>query len=92
MTMNTTTQPRQGTRTIEVFTAGCPVCRETVDAVRAAVVDCGCEVIERRCEGDSCCEPAQRYGVKAQPSIVVNGAIVFEGKPTTEQVRTLLAV
>lgn len=77
-------------RTIEVFTAGCPVCRDTLETVREAVADCGCEVIERRCKGDTCCTPAQTYGVKAQPTIVVNGKIVFEGRPTREQVRSLL--
>lgn len=92
MTTNAMQSTQQGTRTIEVFTAGCPVCRETLDTVRAAVADCGCAVVERRCEGDTCCEPAQRYGIKAQPTIVVNGEIVFEGKPTPEQARTLLAV
>ncbi|MBA3767264.1 MAG: thioredoxin family protein [Acidobacteria bacterium] len=79
-------------RTIEVFTAGCPVCRETIDLVRQTVEGCGCEVVERRCEGDTCCAPAVNYGVKALPTIVVDGKIAFEGRPTPEQARTLLAV
>ncbi len=33
-------------RTVEVFTAGCPVCRETLDLVRQTVAGCGCEVVE----------------------------------------------
>ena len=82
---------KQTKRVIEVFTAGCPICRETLEMVRHAVAECGCEVIERRCEGETCCAPAQRYGVKAQPTIVVDGRIAFEGKPTLEQVRDLLA-
>ena len=79
-------------RTIEVFTAGCPVCRETLDLVRQTVAGCGCEVIERLCEGDTCCAPAQSYGVKALPTIVVDGKIALEGRPTPEQARELLAV
>ncbi len=79
-------------RTVEVFTAGCPVCRETLDLVRQTVAGCGCEVIERRCEGDACCPPAVSYGVKALPTIVVDGKIVLEGRPTPEQARELLAV
>jgi len=78
-------------RTIEVFTAGCPVCRETLELVQKTVSSCGCEVIERRCEGETCCAPAGSYGVKALPSIVVNGKIVFEGRLTPEQARELLA-
>ena len=78
-------------RTVEVFTAGCPVCRETIDLVRQSVAACGCEVVERRCEGDTCCAPAVSYGVKSLPTIVVDGKIAFEGRPTPEQARELLA-
>ncbi len=79
-------------RTIEIFTAGCPVCRETIETVRKAVADCGCNIIERKCEGDTCCEPAVNYGVKALPTVVVDGKIVFEGKPTPGQAREALAI
>lgn len=78
-------------RTIEVFTAGCPVCRETLELVRQAVASCGCEVVERRCEGDACCAPAVSYGIKALPTIVVNGKVVCSGRPTPEQANQLLA-
>ncbi len=78
-------------RTIEVFTAGCPVCRETLELVQKTVSSCGCEVVERRCEGETCGAPAISYGIKALPSIVVDGKIVFEGRPTPEQARELLA-
>lgn len=78
-------------RTIEVFTAGCPVCRATLELVRQTVASCGCEVIERRCEGETCCAPAKNYGVKALPSIVVNGKVTFEGRPTPAQASELLA-
>ncbi len=79
-------------RTVEVFTAGCPVCRETLDLVRQTVAGCGCEVVEQRCEGETCCAPAVNYGVKLLPTIVVDGKIAFEGRPTPEQARELLAV
>jgi hypothetical protein len=78
-------------RVIEVFTAGCPICRETLELVQKTVSSCGCEVIERRCEGETCCAPAKGYGIKALPSIVVDGKIAFEGRPTLEQARELLA-
>jgi len=78
-------------RIIEVFTAGCPVCREALDLVRQTVANCGCELIERRCEGDTCCAPALNYGVKALPTFVVNGIVTFEGRPTLEQARELFA-
>jgi len=77
-------------RTIEVFTAGCPVCKETLELMHQTVAACGCEVIERRCQGDTCCEPARNYGVKALPTIVINGKVAFEGRPSPEQATQLL--
>lgn len=79
-------------RTIEVFTAGCPVCRETLAAVREAVSNCGCEVIEQRCEGETCCASAMNYGIKALPTVVVNGRVAFEGRQTPELLSQLIAV
>jgi protein-disulfide isomerase len=32
-----------------------------------------------------------RYGIKAQPTIVVDGRVVFEGRPTADQMQALLA-
>lgn len=74
---------------IEVFTAGCPLCTETLEQVRRAVSACGCEVIERRCAGTKCCDEAKRYGVRAMPTVVVDGQIVFEGKVTPAQAALL---
>lgn len=77
------------TRTIEVFSAGCPLCNETLKLIREAVGACGCAVVERRCEGDECCEPAKRYHIGKLPSVVVDGAIVFEGRVTPDQAALL---
>ena len=70
---------------IEVFTAGCPLCLDTLNAVKESTKECGCEVIERRCEGTECCDSAKSYGVKAVPSIVVNGKIAHVGKLSAEE-------
>jgi len=69
---------------VEVFTAECPLCVETLKTVREATKDCGCEVVEYTCKGLECCEPAQRYGIKAMPSIVVDGKIAHEGRLSAE--------
>ncbi|HEX9782348.1 MAG TPA: thioredoxin family protein [Opitutaceae bacterium] len=68
------------TRKIEVFTAGCPLCNETLERVRTAVAACGCEVVERRCTDTECCDDAKNYGVRAMPSVIVDGEVVFEGR------------
>lgn len=76
-------------RVIEVFTAGCPLCHETLNAVKEAVATCGCEVVERRCSGVECCDEAKRYGVRAMPTVVVDGEIAFEGRITAAQAALL---
>ena len=78
------------TRRIEVFTAGCSLCTDTLNLVNEAVKDCGCEVIERRCPETEQCDEAKAYGVRTMPTIVVDGAILFEGKPSREQAIALL--
>lgn len=67
-------------RTIEVFSAGCPLCEETLKLVNESVTSCGCQVIERRCPEGELCAEANQYGVQAMPTVVVNGQIVFEGR------------
>ena len=58
---------------IEVFTVDCPLCKNTLNAVKQATKECGCEVIEKRYKGNECCEPAENYGIKSVPTILVDG-------------------
>ncbi len=73
-------------RTIEVFTAGCPLCDETMKAVQDAVASCGCNVVARPVDGPE----AQRYGITAVPTIVADGQVLHVGRPTPEQAVALL--
>ncbi len=73
------------THKIEVFAADCPLCKDTLNEVKEATKDCGCEVIEHRCEGSECCEPARNYGIKAVPTVVVDGKIAHVGKISAEE-------
>lgn len=75
---------------IEVFTADCPLCKETLKLVKQEASS-ECEIMERRCQGDECCEPAKNYGIKAVPTIVVDGKIKFVGKPTLAEIKSLFA-
>jgi hypothetical protein len=74
---------------IEVFTAGCSLCDDTLRLVKEAVSSCGCEVIERRCPPQQMCEEGKAYGVRAMPTVVVDGAIAFEGRIKREQAALL---
>ncbi len=62
---------------------------EPVELVKKAVASCGCEVIERRCGEKERCAEAKQYGVRAMPSVVVDGKIVFEGRITPAQAALL---
>jgi glutaredoxin 3 len=76
-------------RKIEVFTAGCSLCDDTLRLVKHAVSSCGCEVIEQRCPPQRMCEEGETYGVRAMPTVVVDGAIMFEGRIIREQAALL---
>lgn len=67
---------------IEVFTAGCPLCRETVQTIEVGKCG-GCTLIEYDLRHDptAYAEKLQAYGVRAVPTIVIDGVIKIEGKP-----------
>ena len=78
--------------TFEVFSADCPLCRSAAMTLHSAIDKrkCGCAVIERRCSGDVCCEPARKYGINAVPTVVRDGVIVHVGKLTEQEAEALL--
>lgn len=77
-------------RTIEVFTAGCPVCSETLDLVKRVTKDCGCRVVEKKSTDKAHPDEVKAYGIKAMPSIVVDGVVVYEGKPDQKWAEAML--
>ncbi|BDA73952.1 thioredoxin [Rivularia sp. IAM M-261] len=69
-------------RQIEIFTADCPLCDETVQMVQElACSHCEVSIYKLRQEQ----EKAKQYGVNAVPAIIVNGKLVLTGKPNREQ-------
>ena len=63
-------------RTIEVFTAGCPICEPAVELVReAAGADHEVLVRDLRVEGTAA-QQARGYGIKTLPAIVVDGSLL----------------
>ncbi|MBE9079770.1 thioredoxin family protein [Romeria aff. gracilis LEGE 07310] len=65
-------------RIVEVFTAGCPLCDETVKRVRElACSNCDVQVWDLRtgCVTDECREKAAQYGIHRVPAVVVNGQL-----------------
>ena len=79
-------------RKIEVFTAGCTECEETVTMVKDLVCE-SCEVIfynlSKVCESKECLEKVNAYGIKKVPAVVVDGKITdySSSAPTIEDLR-----
>ncbi len=66
-------------RRVEVFTAGCPICEETVNVVKSlACPRCEVHVYDLRegCATNECREKAREYGITAVPAIAVNGELL----------------
>lgn len=66
-------------RRVEVFTAGCPICDETVNLVKStACPNCEVQVYDLRegCATNECREKAKRYGITAVPAVAVNGVVL----------------
>ncbi len=78
------------TRHIEVFTAGCPICSETLELVKKVTAECGCHVVEKRCADKVCFDEAKVYDIKAMPSIVVDGVLVHIGRPDQKWAEAML--
>ncbi|MCJ2670027.1 MAG: thioredoxin family protein [Thermoplasmata archaeon] len=80
---------------IEVFTASCPLCKEAMEIIKR--VGYGkCTVTEynlfERCEDKVCLEKAKEYGIRAVPTMVVDGKVAVQGRPTERQVRHYLGL
>lgn len=66
-------------RTVEIFSAGCPLCRDAEARVRAIACP-SCEVSVRdlndSATGTDSLRRAQAYGIRAVPAVVVNGRLL----------------
>ena len=61
-------------RKIEIFSAGCSVCDETIQMVNAiACPSCEIEVLDMRQEDAA--EKAKGYGIRSVPAVVINGKL-----------------
>ena len=61
-------------RTVDVFTAGCPLCDDVVDQVREIACDsCNVRVVPLQDEAGA--RRAEEVGVQSVPAVAVNGAL-----------------
>lgn len=62
------------TRKIEVFSAGCPVCDQTIELVhQVACPSCEVEVLDMRSDGVA--KRAEELGIRSIPAVVIDGKL-----------------
>ena len=61
-------------RSIEVFSAGCPVCSETIDMVKNNACP-SCEVTVLDMNDPAVASRAKSLGVKSVPAVVIDGKL-----------------
>lgn len=61
-------------RKIEIFSAGCSVCEEGIQAVREAACS-SCDVQVRSMNDPQVAEDAKRYGIRSLPAVVIDGQL-----------------
>ncbi len=61
-------------RKVEVFSAGCGVCDETVALVRSLACE-SCDVVVHDIHQPEVAAKAKRYGVHSVPAVVVDGEL-----------------
>jgi len=62
-------------RRIEVFSAGCPACRETVELVESLACP-SCDVTLRDMHDVAVARRAQSLGIRSVPAVVIDGRLV----------------
>jgi glutaredoxin len=61
-------------RTIEVFSAGCPTCQETIDLVnRVACSSCDVSVLDMH--DNAIATRAKQLGIRSVPAVVIDGKL-----------------
>ena len=61
-------------RTIEIFSAGCPACEETVTIVKQAACP-SCEVTVLDMHHPEVARRAKSLGIRSLPAVVINGKL-----------------
>lgn len=61
-------------RKIEVFSANCPVCKETIELIKGVVCD-SCEVSVLDTHDHNVAERAKALGIRSLPAVVIDGKL-----------------
>ncbi|MFQ5549622.1 MAG: thioredoxin family protein [Gemmatimonadales bacterium] len=61
-------------RTIDVFSAGCPVCDQAIETVREAACP-SCDVVVEDMNDPDVAARAEALGVRSVPAVVIDGVL-----------------
>ncbi|MFQ5569342.1 MAG: glutaredoxin family protein [Rhodothermales bacterium] len=61
-------------RKIEVFSAGCPFCEESIQQIQEAACS-SCEVEVLDLQQEAVAERARRLGIRSVPAVVIDGVL-----------------
>jgi len=61
-------------RTVEIFSAGCPICDDVVQMVRNLACD-SCDITVLDLSEDAVAERAAALGIRSVPAVAVNGEL-----------------
>lgn len=68
-----------GKRLIEVFSAGCFICENAIEKIKALACP-SCEIkvydLNKGCESKEYVDKAKKYGVKSVPAVAIDGKLV----------------
>lgn len=80
-------------RKVEVFSAGCALCEDTIAMVRNIACD-SCEVTIHNMNEPAVTQKAKEYGVRSVPAVVINGRLAdcCSGRGPSEQVLRLAGI
>ena len=78
---------------VEFFSAECKICERTLNILKSNFPDIKIEV-HRASEwtDGSCCAVAEQYGIRAVPSLIVDGKIVLVGLPNEQDIQSLSGI
>ena len=78
---------------VEFFSAECRLCERTLGILTSNFPNVKVDVHRAsECKDGSCCALAAQYGVRAVPSLVVDGKVVLVGIPDEQNLNSLAAI
>ncbi len=75
---------------VEFFSAECRLCERTLGILKENFPNLEIDVHRAsQCKDGSCCSLAEQYGIRAVPSLVVNGQVALVGIPNKHDIKLL---